>query len=252
MTSRIQVILFDAAGTLFRVKGSVAEIYLRYAEKYGVKRTGETLAAVKAAFARAFQEAPPPVFAAVDPAEIKQCERMWWFDIVHHVFYRVGMFERFDDYFDEIFQAFDGPECWTLYPETRGVLEELKERGYELGIVSNFDSRLFNVLRGLGIADLFDTVTISSLARAAKPSPRIFRVALDKHAADPDEALHVGDSLTEDVQGARAAGLWAFHLQRDRPEGDRPHGTDARRRTIATLDELPTLLPGLAPTPDLE
>ncbi|GIW53833.1 MAG: hypothetical protein KatS3mg082_0237 [Nitrospiraceae bacterium] len=48
------------------------------------------------------------------------------------------------------------------------MLKELKGRGYELGIVSNFDSRLFNVLRGLGIADLFDTVTISSLARAAK------------------------------------------------------------------------------------
>ncbi len=236
VTSRIQVVFFDAAGTLFRVKGSVAEIYLRYAEKYGVKRTGETLAAVKAAFTRAFQEAPPPVFAVADPAEIKQCERLWWFDIVHNVFYRVGMFEGFDDYFDEIFQAFDGPECWTLYPETLGVLKELKGRGYELGIVSNFDSRLFNVLRGLGIADLFDTVTISSLAHAAKPSARIFRVALDKHAADPDEALHIGDNLREDVEGARQAGVTGVLLQRD-SECAMPDVP-----TIRSLDELAALL----------
>ncbi len=236
VTNRTQVIFFDAAGTLFHVKGSVAEIYLRYAERYGVKRTDETLAAVKAAFARAFQEAPPPVFAAADPAAIKQCERMWWFDIVHNVFYRVGMFEGFDDYFDEVFQAFDGPECWTLYPETLGVLKALKGLGYELGIVSNCDSRLFNVLRGLGIADLFDTVTISSLARAAKPAPEIFRVALDKHAADPEEALHVGDSLRDDVEGARRAGMTGVLLERE--SGSTAHQVP----TIRSLDELLALV----------
>ena len=77
------------------------------------------------------------------------------------------------------------------------MLRTLKDQGFELGIISNFDSRLFSVLRGLGIADLFDTVTISSLARAAKPSARIFHQALEKHAVDPDEALHVGDSERE-------------------------------------------------------
>ncbi len=236
VTNRTQVVFFDAAGTLFRVKGSVAEIYLRYAERYGVKRTDEKLAAVKAAFARAFQEAPPPVFAATDPVAIKQCERMWWFDIVHSVFYRVGMFEGFDDYFDEVFQAFDGPEWWTLYPETLGVLKALKGLGYELGIVSNCDSRLFNVLRGLGIADLFDTVTISSLARAAKPAPEIFRVALDKHAADPEEALHVGNSLRDDVEGARRAGVTGVLLERE--SGSTAHHVP----TIRSLDELLTLV----------
>ncbi len=243
--SAIKVVLFDAAGTLFHVKGSVADLYLRYAEKYGWKRTSESLAAVHAAFQRAFEEAPPPVFAVSDPVEMKQCERLWWFDVVHSVFYRVGMFEGFDEYFEEIFRAFDGPDCWLLYPETLGVLKELKQQGLELGIVSNFDSRLFNVLRGLGIVDLFDTVTISSLAHAAKPAPQIFRVALEKHAADPDEAVHIGDSLRDDVDGANRAQLTGILLDRGSVAASQRDRQQGQPCTIRTLAELPDLLRSL-------
>jgi len=94
-------------------------------------------------------------------------------------------------------------------------LTQLKARDLELGIISNFDSRLFTVLRGLGVADAFDTVTISSLAQAAKPAPQIFHIALEKHAVDPDEALHIGDSLRDDVEGAKKVGLHAALLDRD-------------------------------------
>jgi putative hydrolase of the HAD superfamily len=211
---RVKVIFFDAVGTLLDVKGSVADIYLRYAEKYGVRRTPELLEALKSAFVRALSDAPPLAFAVSDPTAIKQCERLWWFDVVHHVWYRVGMFEQFDDYFEEVFQAFEDPALWTLYPETLSVLENLKAQGYELGIVSNADSRLFTVLRGLGLADLFDTVTISSLTCAAKPARKIFQAALDKHAMDPEEALHVGDNCHEDAEGARQAGLHAVLVAR--------------------------------------
>lgn len=233
----IQVIFFDAAGTLFRVKGSVAEIYLRSAEKHGFKRTPASLVAIKAAFARAFLEAPPPVFSATDPAAIKQCERLWWFDIVHNVFYRVGMFEGFDDFFEEIFHAFDGPDCWDLYPETIGSLKQLRECGFELGIISNFDSRLFTVLRALGLDEFFNTVTISSLAHSAKPAKGIFAEALEKHAVDPGEAIHVGDSMKEDVEGAKLAGLHAVLIDREaRPVLNPP------APCIHTLDELLPLL----------
>ncbi len=241
-----QVVFFDAAGTLFHVKGSVEEVYLRYAEPYGVKLTPELREAVRAAFHRAFRDAPPPVFAVTDPAELKQCERLWWFDIVHSVFYRAGMFERFDDYFEEVFQAFDGPSLWGLYPETLGVLKGLRKAGFELGVISNFDTRLFSVLRGLGLADLFHTVTISSLAHAAKPAPQIFRLAVEKHGVDPQDAVHVGDSLREDAEGARQAGLRAILLDRDLPQRTEgpasPSGTTAGIPTIRDLEELPRLL----------
>jgi putative hydrolase of the HAD superfamily len=232
----IRVVFFDAADTLFHVKGSVGEIYLRHAAEFGFVQTPDSLSAIKQAFGRAFREAPPPIFAATEPGQIKHSERLWWFDIVHNVFYRVGMFERFDDFFERVFQVFEEPESWQLFPETERTLAALKAQGVELGIISNFDSRLFSVMRGLGLADTFDTVTISSLAQAAKPAPRIFQLALDKHAVDPEEALHIGDSIRDDVEGARKAGLHAVLLDRDGTQ----QGADIQ--SIRTLDELLPLI----------
>ncbi|BFU96637.1 MAG: Haloacid dehalogenase, subfamily IA [Nitrospira sp.] len=239
MSTRVRVVFFDAADTLFHVNGTVEEIYLRLAVEFGFKETRDSLAAIKQAFGRAFREAPPPVFAATEPAQIKRSERLWWFDIVHSVFYRVGIFERFDDFFDRVFDVFEDPASWRLFPETRATLDQLRTQGVELGIISNFDSRLFAVLRGLDIAQAFNTVTISSLARAAKPSAKIFQLAIDKHAVDPGEALHVGDSPRDDVEGAAKAGLKALLLDR------RGRYQDSHMPAIRTLDEIPAYLADL-------
>jgi putative hydrolase of the HAD superfamily len=214
MKTPIHVIFFDAAETLFHINGSVADIYLQHALQYGFRQKPDSLVSIGQAFQRAFHDAAPPIFAVTDPLKLKQCERLWWFDIVHNVFYRVGMFERFDEFFEEVFQLFEDPRSWTLFPETHAVLTRLREEGFELGIVSNFDSRLFPVIRGLGIDRLFDTVTIASLSRAAKPAAKIFEIALEKHAIDPDEAIHVGDSVRDDLEGATKAGLTGVLLDR--------------------------------------
>lgn len=240
MSFPVRVIFFDAADTLFHVKGSVAEIYLFHAAQFGFQQAPDSLAAIKQAFSRAFRDAPPPVFAATEPAQLKQSERLWWFDIVHNVFYRVGMFDRFDEFFERVFEIFEEPTSWNLFPETIPTLTKLKEQGIELGIISNFDSRLFTVMRGLGIEQAFDTVTISSLAQAAKPSPKIFQLALDKHAVDPEDALHVGDSLRDDVEGATKVGLRAILLDRRGA-----HPVQSGVQVIRTLDELLPLLASL-------
>jgi putative hydrolase of the HAD superfamily len=238
MSQPVRAIFFDAADTLFHVNGSVAEIYLQHALEFGFQRTPDSLASIKQAFSRAFHDAPPPIFAATEPARIKQSERLWWFDIVHNVFYRVGMFERFDDFFERVFEVFEDPGSWQLFPDTLPTITTLQEQGLELGIISNFDSRLFAVLRGLGIEDKFATVTISSLAHAAKPSPKIFHLALEKHAVDPEEAMYVGDSLLDDVEGATKAGLRAILLDREGKHA----GTGVQ--TIRTLQELLPLVEG--------
>ena len=218
--SHIKVVFFDAAGTLFRVKGSVGDIYLQYAEKYGVPRSADMVTKVNRAFKDAFRQAPPPIFAVEQPEKLKQCERLWWFDIVHAVFYRVGMFEGFDDYFDEVYEAFSTAEAWEIYPEVPKVLRDLRAQGYELGVISNFDTRFFEIVRALGLEHFFDSVTISSIAGSAKPSPQIFQHALAEHVVEPEEAMHVGDDLKEDFEGATNAGLSGVLLDRDESETD--------------------------------
>ena len=207
---------FDAAGTLFRVKGSVGDVYLQYAAKYGVPRSPDVVTKVNQAFKDAFRQAPPPIFAVEQPEKLKQCERLWWFDIVHAVFYRVGMFEGFDDYFDEVYEAFSRAEAWDLYPEVPEVLQQLRSQGYELGVISNFDTRFFEIIRALRLEHFFDSITISSIAGSAKPAEKIFRHALAQHVVEPEEAMHVGDDLKEDFEGATDARLRGVLLDRDK------------------------------------
>ena len=82
-------------------------------------------------------------------------------------------------------------------------------------MISNFDYRLYGILDGIGLKAAFDSITISSEAGFAKPSPEVFYAALRKHSAQSAEAMHVGDSEPLDIGGAAAAGIAAVLLDRD-------------------------------------
>ena len=207
----VRAVFFDVAGTLLRVRGSVGQIYWELAKPHGVRATPE---AIEQAFLSAFAASPPLVFPGVRPGSIRAREKQWWYDLVSRVFHKVGGLERFDEYFESVFKIFSGSRGWELYPETEPVLTALRDRGLIIGVISNFDSRIYPVLSELGVFKLIDSVHISSRIGAAKPDGAIFEKALADHHLHPKEALHVGDSLVEDISGARAAGLWAVYLNR--------------------------------------
>ena len=142
------------------------------------------------------------------------------------------------DYFDEVFEAFRGAGAWALFEDTRACLERLRAGGRRLAVISNFDSRLFDVLANLGIDSCFEQVILSWHVGAAKPDPAIFRRALDAMNTDAASAWHVGDSPDEDAAGAMAAGLGAVLVDRD----GNHCGWDAGTR-IGSLLELPGWLP---------
>ncbi len=230
-----RVIFFDAADTLFRVRGSVGGVYRELGEPYGVSAPADV---IDGAFARAFGSAPPLAFPGASSLElIRNKEREWWRRIVHAVFSEVGMIRSFDLYFEEIYGAFRGLRGWELYPETLDILRRLRRDGIRMGIISNFDSRLIEVLEALNINEFFDTLTISSREGCAKPDPKIFLAALKKHECAPDRAVHVGDSLTRDIGGAIAAGMRAVWLDR----GGQSVRVDGAR-SIPSLETLPELI----------
>ncbi len=84
----------------------------------------------------------------------------------------------------------------------------------------------------LGLAPLLDGVVTSAGAGARKPSRAIFERALELARVPPDRAVHVGDSLEEDVLGARRADIEPILLRRD----GRPGPPDVK--TISDLDGL--------------
>jgi putative hydrolase of the HAD superfamily len=103
-----------------------------------------------------------------------------------------------------------------------------------LGVISNFDSRLFGLLDGLGLAQFFDPVVISTHAGAAKPERGIFTHALARAGTPAEEAMHVGDSYEADVVGARQAGIMPVFIDR--------HGKHAAADGYATAGNLLDLL----------
>jgi putative hydrolase of the HAD superfamily len=207
---RIKTIFFDAADTLFYIQRGLGHTYAGVARKYGADPDP---AEIKKAFSRSFKAAPPLAFGNVTEAERKRLEKEWWRAIVEKVYSEVGMFDEFDPHFDELFEVFRG-EAWTLFPETVPVLSSLKGLGYTLGIISNFDSRVYDVMKGLGIYEYFDVLVISSEAGHAKPSHGIFSLALERSGRDPREVIHIGDDLCNDFHGARALGIRALLLDR--------------------------------------
>jgi len=116
---------------------------------------------------------------------------------------------------DDVLDALLGAIRFRAYPEVPGVLARLRAGGARLAVVSNWDVSLHDVLERTALRPLVDAVVISAELGVAKPDPAIFRAALERLGATADGALHVGDSLEDDVAGARAAGLEAVLVARN-------------------------------------
>jgi putative hydrolase of the HAD superfamily len=129
------------------------------------------------------------------------------------------------------------------FADARPALAAARSRGQRLVVVSNWDASLHGVLRALELEPLLDGILTSAEAGARKPAPAIFEEALALVGAVPEQAIHVGDSLEEDVAGARAAGIKPVLVRRD--GGPIASGV----LTISSLDELAAV--GLPPGPKL-
>jgi putative hydrolase of the HAD superfamily len=199
---KFQAVLFDAAETLFTTRGSVGEIYASVAREYGSQARADVI-----------QEAFIKNFHGAGPISV-QDQKRWWRDVVHRVFSQVGMVANFDEFFNRVYDVFQDSQGWVLYPETLDVLQKLRELGLKLGIISNFDTRVYSVLDSLRIRDFFDTVTISSETGYSKPDPQIFEAAVRDLGLPASAVLLVGDSPHDDVEAAIQAGLSAILIDR--------------------------------------
>jgi FMN phosphatase YigB (HAD superfamily) len=106
----------------------------------------------------------------------------------------------------EIFQTQFSSSLKAVFSQSLiDSLDEFKQRGYRLGIVSNWDDRLPDLLKAAGILGYFESVQCAS--RHPKPSTQIFFEALDDMDVTPDQAIHIGESYALDVIPAQRAGL---------------------------------------------
>ncbi|MGA9377855.1 MAG: HAD family hydrolase, partial [Phormidium sp.] len=144
-----KVIFLDAVGTLFGVKGSVGEVYGKIAQKFGVEVALEEL---DRAFYNSFKKSEKMAFPGVPLEEIPLREFEWWEAIAINTFQEAGVWEKFTDFasfFGELYDYFATAEPWFIYPDVIPALEHWQNLGITLGLLSNFDSRLYPVLDAL-------------------------------------------------------------------------------------------------------
>ncbi len=209
---KYDAVFFDAANTLLYPYPSVGEIYAQVARRYGVETTGE-------AVQRAFRQAWGTVetLARNDPVRYGVGEpdgRRFWHTLVHASFAQIAVPDHFDDFFEELYQLFKQPTVWRLFPECLEVMQTLRRQGYIVGVISNWDIRLLDLLQGMGLMTFVQHVSISALVGWEKPHSAIFQHALTAVAVSPERALHIGDNLQADAQGAHQAGMQPLWLQR--------------------------------------
>lgn len=207
MTTPVRAVLFDAAGTLLLFRESVGETYRSFALDFGVDLPATR---IREAFARVLSHADPMVFPGESRERRLGLERKWWWHLVRATFRAAdstACFTDFDGYFDRLWRHYASGAAWLLAPGARQALDALRARRVPMGIVSNFDHRLPNILQDLGILEYFETVVTPAEVGAKKPDRRIFEAALERLGDPGDRAVYVGDRAIEDVAGALDAGL---------------------------------------------
>jgi putative hydrolase of the HAD superfamily len=218
----LRAVLFDAAGTLFEPREPVGETYARALAEHGAAIPAWRL---EDAFTRVRRRAPAMLFPEADPATWPALERKWWWSRLRETVRAAdseAQIRDFDGCFEQLFAHFAAADAWRARAGAAAALAALQEAGLRTAVVSDFDHRLDAVLEGLGLAAHLDSVVRAAHAGAAKPDPRIFRLALSRLGVTAEEALFIGDDPTRDLAGARAVGMAALDV------GE-----------LATLDDLP-------------
>jgi len=222
-TSAITTVFFDAGNTLLRPHPSVGHLYARTARRHGVRLP---VSVVEARFQEAWKGRH-----SVDKLKNDRAEKLWWKDVVHRVMGEHFTPSAFRTFFNDLYGSFAHPAHWRLFQDALPTIRALRQKGRRVAILSNWDSRLVQLSESIGLTREVDFVMISSLEGLVKPDRRLFHRALKKANANPEETLHVGDSLREDYHGATGAGLSALLLDR---QGVGPAGVN----TIQSLREV--------------
>lgn len=230
MSGRAAVV-FDATGTLFETTEPVGDVYARVARAHGVDLPAWRL---DDGFRRILRHAGPRGLEGEDETARRKSEVAWWFEIIRQTFQATDSTARFADFgafARALFEAYRAPGTWQLRPGIAQLLTKLQARSIPMGVVSNFDHRLPDILELLEIMDFFETVETPARRGCAKPDPAILEAAAQGLGVGLPALVYVGDDPKEDLAAIRALGVAVVDV-----------------RAAASPDELETaVLSALAP-----
>lgn len=235
-----KVVFFDVGGTLMFDDPPVPEVFARVAQRRGHQITVRDVEPCKAHIDEYYQ------------AEYLRDGDFWcvheravqiWLDMYAIMADYCGI--RGDrDLPQAVYDEYLNPNNWSLFPDAAACLKGLKRCGFHLGVISNWDAELENLLREMGYLPYFDEVVSSAAVGCRKPGKAIFEIALERMGVDACDAVHVGDLPEADGEGAQGAGITPVIIDRH----NRHEGCGFQRIPVLTdlvsmldLDENPRL-----------
>ncbi len=201
------VYFFDAVGTVLFPSPTASTVYVQVAARHGLTLDPD---AVRAALWEQFRlEEAADRAAGWITSEDRERDR--WHKIV-----LAAVPGASDELFEELYQHFAQPHAWTVPPSAAECIARLHAQGVKLGLASNYDSRLLNVLSGTPeLHPLRERVVVSSLVGCRKPGRGFFDAVVRVAGCSPEGITFVGDDRENDFDGARMAGMHAVLLDAD-------------------------------------
>lgn len=212
---QIKAVTFDIGGTLIEPWPSVGHIYAEVAARYGLKNLSAD--ALNRRFRAAWKARPG--FAH---------SRIAWAELVDEVFSGLVSDAPHGTFFPALYERFAEAAAWRIFEDVVPALDTLAAHGIRLGVISNWDERLRELLCSLELDRHFEALAISYEVGSCKPSAAIFNRIAATLGLPANTILHVGDSVEMDVAGARAAGFQALRI-------DRTSGRPGELRSLAEL-----------------
>jgi putative hydrolase of the HAD superfamily len=200
ISDRIRAVVFDAVGTLIHPDPSAADVYANAGRIFGSKLSNAEIAQ---RFRAAFRRQEEIDFAAgLRTNEARESER--WRAIVRDVLNDV---KDPGACFRHLYEHFGQPSAWRLEPDAVATVSALETQGYRVGIASNFDHRLRGVLAPSELSRL--PLVISAEVGWRKPAGAFFAAMCPEVGSEVSSVLYVGDDMSNDYEGAIAAGCEA-------------------------------------------
>lgn len=233
---RCRAVLFDAGETILHPAPSFPELFADVLAGYGHRVDERTIK-------EGLHAIPQRFILAAEQGELwttsPERSRAFWNSVYEHFLDRVGL-PTDDGLQDALYAAFTDVRNYALFEDVPPAFDALAGAGLRLGLVSNFESWLDELLVHLGIREAFDVRVISGVEGIEKPDPAIFELALERGGLLPEEVVYVGDVPEFDVDPPVALGMHAVLIDR------RQRHPTFRGPRIEDLRDLPRLLEATA------
>ncbi|MCA1708641.1 MAG: HAD-IA family hydrolase [Actinobacteria bacterium] len=230
------MVFFDAGETILHPHPSFPELFAEVCGRRGHDVDADDVSRVQQKLAPHLVELAEGS-GVTEPSLSTEDSLVFWSHLYRRLLQEFGV--RDESLVAEMYAVFSSTSSYRLFEDALPALTRLSEAGYRLGLISNFEAWLEEMLVELEVGHLFDVSIISGLEGVEKPDPKIYRRAIEVAGVRADRVVHVGDSPAMDVEPARSVGINAVLLDR----WDRYRESEARR--IRSLAELPDLVHSL-------